>query len=703
MNKTKKYKYLRKNRHSKRSKHSKHSKHGNKNKKTRKIQRGGQPLGSTLVHSGDRIGYTGTGTAAIQAQRLLSRNTPSNSLTEEEQKKENALRMKELKERYELEMEEYKRNKQADEEEAKRIAAAEKAAAAAVAKQEAAEAAAAAAAAAPVTNSPYSEDPDLKAAELEKAALKKSENAQRAPSPQWATVPKALTAAGIGLIAGIGEGSRDELSKAEASVAHQETIGTIIDNSKQNINEADDTSRRYRQKLHELNQGPVTPENIKTEEIITNALSRVTNFIDTQENNLPKLNMADKTGNLAVLETPMGMGMVPGMMDSHGSVHKTPPPIRQRIPAAAEKAQPSRPPVPTVLPKNETVARRMEAEQSGKLEEVNPERYNREPGLTGKIKNTFKNAAAATRKIFSKKSPEEVAAAAQAEAKRKAEAQALKAAQIYTEQTATHKLKRVEGKTVKSRVGEGLTNMGKSVKQGFGNLKNRLTRKNNKEDTEPLIPKEEAATKASSTTAPSDSQNNTWRDKLPNFLTRKNKNKEAPDSSQPTSSANSSKTPPSPPPTEVATPYNPNIPVPKKALPPPPSALQELPRLRPPPPTNRPPVSTPDPSPRARPPPPPRPTSFPPSVATENKIPNDEWTKTAESEWVPRAQSGGNITRKNRQYIHEIKDNRTHIFNKEMEIINSIRNFKHGHNHVQGPNEHGKNIQKKFIKVIKRS
>jgi hypothetical protein len=64
---------------------------------------------------------------------------------------------------------------------------------------------------------------------------------------------------------------------------------------------------------------------------------------------------------------------------------------------------------------------------------------------------------------------------------------------------------------------------------------------------------------------------------------------------------------------------------------------------------------------------------------------------------------GNNKTRKNRQYIHEIKDNRTQLFNKEMEIINSIRNFKHGH----GPNEHGKNkpenIQKKFIKVIKRS
>ena len=67
--------------------------------------------------------------------------------------------------------------------------------------------------------------------------------------------------------------------------------------------------------------------------------------------------------------------------------------------------------------------------------------------------------------------------------------------------------------------------------------------------------------------------------------------------------------------------------------------------------------------------------------------------------------TGNNKTRKNRQYIHEIKENRTQLFNKEMEIINSIRNFKHGHHH--GHNEHGnnkpENIEKKFIKVIKRS
>ena len=72
------------------------------------------------------------------------------------------------------------------------------------------------------------------------------------------------------------------------------------------------------------------------------------------------------------------------------------------------------------------------------------------------------------------------------------------------------------------------------------------------------------------------------------------------------------------------------------------------------------------------------------------------------------AAGGGNAnnkTRKNRQYIHEIKENREHLFTKEMEIIKSIRNFNHGHNHDN--NEMGKdkkeNIEKKFIKTITRS
>jgi hypothetical protein len=60
-----------------------------------------------------------------------------------------------------------------------------------------------------------------------------------------------------------------------------------------------------------------------------------------------------------------------------------------------------------------------------------------------------------------------------------------------------------------------------------------------------------------------------------------------------------------------------------------------------------------------------------------------------------------NKTRKNREYIHEIKENRKQLFDKEMEIINSIRNFKHEHHeqHGQNHNKH-KNIKKEFKKVI---
>ena len=63
------------------------------------------------------------------------------------------------------------------------------------------------------------------------------------------------------------------------------------------------------------------------------------------------------------------------------------------------------------------------------------------------------------------------------------------------------------------------------------------------------------------------------------------------------------------------------------------------------------------------------------------------------------AENGNNKTRKNREYIHEVKENRKQLFDKEMEIINSIRNFTHG------PHEHDhkhENINKKFIKVITR-
>ena len=61
---------------------------------------------------------------------------------------------------------------------------------------------------------------------------------------------------------------------------------------------------------------------------------------------------------------------------------------------------------------------------------------------------------------------------------------------------------------------------------------------------------------------------------------------------------------------------------------------------------------------------------------------------------------GNNKTRKYRRYIHDIKQNRRELFNKEMEIINSIRKFKH-RTHKNDVNK-SRNIKRKFIKQIKR-
>ena len=95
----------------------------------------------------------------------------------------------------------------------------------------------------------------------------------------------------------------------------------------------------------------------------------------------------------------------------------------------------------------------------------------------------------------------------------------------------------------------------------------------------------------------------------------------------------------------------------------------------------------------------------PPSLTELSDKPTELSDNNQEYPDLIKLGGGGNKTRKNRQYIHEIKENRTHLFNKEMQILNSIRNFKNVQHH--GPNERGKNkpenIQKKFIKVIKRS
>jgi hypothetical protein len=141
-------------------------------------------------------------------------------------------------------------------------------------------------------------------------------------------------------------------------------------------------------------------------------------------------------------------------------------------------------------------------------------------------------------------------------------------------------------------------------------------------------------------------------------------------------------------------------PPPGKGQPPPPKPGGPPSRPPPPPPRNagvaKPSASAPKPT-----------VSFPKSPGTPSKFraaATNVGNKISQafSRIMPRRrgpQRGGqdinnNKTRKNGQYMREIKENRTELFNKEMEIINSIRNFKHGH--TDEP-------KKQFIKVLKRS
>ncbi len=279
-------------------------------------------------------------------------------------------------------------------------------------------------------------------------------------------------------------------------------------------------------------------------------------------------------------------------------------------------------------------------------------------------------------------------AKAAAKAKREADAKSSKVEQLKNEEAAG--LTRVPSKTLKSRLtnmgktmGTAFSNAGKTVKVGLSNAAAAARQRFGKGNTSGSP---ETTATAAATLTPGPAQ-------------------------------------------DIAS-HPKDIPRPSYAPPPPPSPSS--PKVPPPPP----PPDSPPPSPSAsqvtkRPPlPPPRPRSYshqsqkstvgtvsndavgenknddsilPPRISNQVKEPMDPLF----DEIPVKVQSGGNITRKNRQYIHEIKENRKQLFNKEMEIINSIRNFKHGHHHGHGPNEHGKNkaenIEKKFIKVIKRS
>ena len=92
-------------------------------------------------------------------------------------------------------------------------------------------------------------------------------------------------------------------------------------------------------------------------------------------------------------------------------------------------------------------------------------------------------------------------------------------------------------------------------------------------------------------------------------------------------------------------------------------------------------------------------TNYSPLPNTDDTNANEVSQPQGQAQPQGEGQAGGNKTRKIRQhqYIHEIKQNRTHLFNKEMEIINSIRNFKHGH--IDNDND---NTKKQFMRAVKR-
>jgi hypothetical protein len=643
MNKTKKYKYLRKNRHSKRSKH------GNKNKKTRKIQRGGGPKPPARVPP------------------------PLPTLKN-----------------------------------------------AGVAKQ-------------------ASKDPVLEAAELEKAARQKSEDNQ-VPSVDFPLILDRVEAWGKEkLIPGTTTAMDEDIEQKKRMVLIDVSTKTNENTGKQieyfnaenerllaELESLDNEIAGYESKL-QLNEQLSQQEMDKLTELKTEKEEKEKKINYNNENVVQRQvilgdNRTEDLGPSLYNQT-MGTGtMVPGQeissQHTHRMAHTTPPPIKPSIqgtpasPAApaASPAAPAASPASPAAPAASPAAPAAASAATSAAEKAQPSRQ----GLTDKIKN----AATATRRLFNMdKSPEyqaEKAAAAQAKAKREAQAKAHRAEQIKKEEAAGL----TRGKGLPGRTSDIIKNTLSSVKNTL-NPFNKTPKKTDPENTsesEPLL----GDSSRSNDSNDSATQKKSWResasarlktaknalistkDALLNRITRKNRGTQNPegsaiemkeikaDSNQPTSSANSSQTPPT------------------RAPPPPPSAPQESPRAPPPPPPRPSSVTTeasqgellpsplpssaeatrpspPPPPPRLKPPPPPpRPTSVPPPAET-----------------FP--QGGGNITRKNRQYIHEIKNNRTHLFNKEMEIINSIRNFKH----VHGRNEHGKNkpenIQKKFIKVIKRS
>jgi len=476
-------------------------------------------------------------------------------------------------------------------------------------------------------------DPETRVAYLSNNANKKNESRER-PDRRISLLAKAIPNAVLGKLAAIGSESQQKLVKEEVLTTFTGDLSKIIEDSEDQVEIIREYNRLLNEEIKEIYKEIVLKGEINEEqkEDIKNLLGDVrgnNEYIKQLTTEASQLFHAMESGNLAAFET-IGYG--------------TP------LPTSTGPGKSSNKPGAT-----SSSTRQLSSSTRS--------------GLSSLFSNNpSKDPAAAEAKAAAK-----AAAAAEKEA-RKAQAQAFKDEQRKNEEAAgLTRRKGLLGRTSDSVINMGKTmgtafsNAGKTVKLGLINLKNRVTtRKNNGEDKEPLIPKE------SSTTA--DQSGKTV--------------------------VSSAPSPPPPPPSPPSPP--PRAPPPPPSTPSTPSSSGESPgsqQTRTPPPT--PAEATRSDGRPDRPLPPPAGKVHPPTSPRPFKV------LSADMPFGPLVPSvaagGGNITRKNRQYIHEIKDNRTHLFNKEMEIINSIRNFKHG----LGRNEHGKNkpenIQKKFIKVIKRS
>ena len=790
MNKTRKNKYLRKNRRiSKKNK--------NKNKKTRKVQRGGED-GDTAVDTGRNLLALGTGAPITQNQPTLSSLTvkgenvqPLKTLTREELiekeqafiKQQRAFRTKQIaaaKEEAEATaaaaaaaaVTEKKAAAAAKEEaEATAAAAAEKAAgsrniaeAAKEDEEQAAEAAAAAAAAeaahfgqfgqsgrpynnmrdefvgpmndtatstppaadhapADVTNEspPASTEivydpkmsPPEKIAYFTQNALKRNELRQR-PDRRITLLANSIPNAILGKLGSIGSDSQKKLADGEVLTEFIGDLSEIIKDSEDRVAIIREYNRLLTKEITDIytetqaNGGILTEERIEHLHDLLGHLTKNDEDIKRLRIEPAQLLHAMQTGNIAALESQFGtqsqFGSQSRMLGNDSSKPGKRNPFSNLFSKDVKSPAPRTPPgtapgTAENISKNPSFINRMVKKISGSFrkKELTPEeaakqqhreeqkaldkanRFKRDKSglIPAGVKTKFSNMGQAVKTGVSNMG------------------QAVKTGVSNMGKTVKTGVSNM-GKTVKT----GVSNMGQAVKTGFNSARQKFSKKNPANDSERLLSNSGRSNDTANT-----EQKKSWRERLVNMkqsasekfgslkktatnakdaavarFTRKNRGNENPESKKTRLLSDNEEIEmqniePTPLPSQPTTP-----------------AEAAAPATQPDDDDNKisfknfnikPKATTTETA--------PVPTSVPTSV------PNLSPPPPAQPRTRSRPQDGGNKTRKNRQhqYIHEVKDNRTHLFNKEMEILNSIRNFKNGH-------IDNDNTKKQFMKAVKR-